>query len=74
MAVIAIAAFFVVSSMSLSNRLDEGQPASSQHHPTQLMPQITLRITGDIDGFCLMVVLPSSTLPSSLPSRGSGDL
>jgi hypothetical protein len=71
-AVIAIAAFFVVSSMSLSNRLDEGGSLNSRgaEHTDN---QTTLRTTGGTGGSCSTAVSPSSTSPCFPVSPGSGD-
>lgn len=54
--VIAVAVFFVVSSMSLSNRLDEGARSPSEWSTKADKGQTTHRITGGTAGSCLMGV------------------
>lgn len=71
LAVIAIAAFFVVSSMSLSNRLDESESIARSLSRTHA--QTTRRTIGDTAGSCSTAPWRSSISPSSPASRGSGD-
>lgn len=73
--VIAVAAFFVVSSMSLSNRMNEGKPFAGEckwnlgtsGKKSDNYLQIILLIAGDIDGSCWMVLWLPYTYALSQP-------